>query len=225
MRYRESKQSKWYKTGAIFFIGYGLVYLLVFIKRLFFSDLTIDGISSLYMHDLESSYIFSIIVGTIIFMFVYNKLQLRQKERILFDQLPNLFMLRMILYTCLYFLIILSLLGIHLVVTTMFIHKTGGSLNLSYTLFYWAVVILSVNRISQFFKIESKRKKQLMILPFFLFYLIVLIMYDFEPAYQLVFQFIGNGLVILMLGMYLVEKYLNKHNKSRGKEKDPSEIE
>ncbi|WLD94092.1 hypothetical protein [Alkalihalobacillus sp. AL-G] len=215
MQKQETRETLWYKTGAIFFIGYGLVYLLVFIKRLFFSSITIDNIASLYMHDLESSFIFSIIGGTIVFMFVYNKLQLRQKDRNLFEQLPNLFMLRMILYTCIYFMIILTLLGVHLIFTTIVIHQTGGSINLSYSLFYWAVVILSIDRVCHFINMDSKRLRMLLILPFLLFYLTVLIMYQFDPAYQLVFQFIGNGLIILMLGLYLVEKYLITRNEER----------
>ncbi|MCF6136197.1 hypothetical protein [Pseudalkalibacillus berkeleyi] len=203
----EKSGPKWNKFAATFFIGYGIVYLIVFVKKLFFSSLTIEDISSLYLRDLDSSYIFSIIAGTIIFMFGYGKLQLRHKERILFDQLPNLFMLRMILYTCLYFLIILSLLGIHLIFTTLFIQRTGGSLNLSYSLFYWAVVFLVVDRVSSFFLIVKRRTKQLIFLPFILFYFGVLIVFKFQPSYQLVFQFIGNGLVMLMFGLLLVEKY------------------
>ncbi len=207
MHMKEKGGPKWYKFASIFFIGYGIMYLLIFIKKLFFSSLTIEDISRLYLYDLEASFIFSIIAGTIIFMFVYTKLQLRHKKRILFDQLPNLFMLRMILYICLYFLIILILLGVYMIFTTLFIQRTGGSLNLSYSVYYWAVVFLFVDRIASFFLVEKIRTKQLILLPFLIFYLGVLIGFKFQTTYQLVFQFMGNGLVMLMFGLLLVERY------------------
>ncbi|WP_261130165.1 hypothetical protein [Bacillus sp. Marseille-Q3570] len=210
---KETTGPQWFKLASIFFIGYGMVYLLVFIRRLFFSDLTIEDISSLYLYDLESSYIFGIIAGTIVFMFVYGKLQLRYKERLLFDQLPNLFMIRMILYICIYFMIILTLLGIHLIFSTLFVQTTGGSLSLSYSLFYWAVVILLYERLKNFFIIDKKSTKRLIIVPFIVFYIGVLIFFKFKPSYQLVFQFIGNGLVLLMFGLYLVEKHLTRRKK------------
>ncbi|MGM7700176.1 hypothetical protein ACSVDE_00555 [Pseudalkalibacillus sp. Hm43] len=207
MHKKEKGGPKWYKFASIFFIGYGIMYLVIFIKKLFFSSLTIEDISRLYLYDLEASFIFSIIAGTIIFMFVYTKLQLRHKQRILFDQLPNLFMLRMILYICLYFLIILILLGLYMIFTTLFIQRTGGSLNLSYSVYYWAVVFLFVDRLASFFLIDKVRTKQLILLPFLIFYLGVLIGFKFQTTYQLVFQFMGNGLVMLMFGLLLVERY------------------
>lgn len=217
---------QWYKFASIFFIGYGIMYLLIFMKKLFFSSLTIEDISRLYLYDLEASFIFSIIAGTIIFMFVYTKLQLRHKERILFDQLPNLFMLRMILYTCLYFLIILMLLGLYMIFSTLFIQRTGGSLNLSYSVYYWAVVFLFVDRIASFFLIDKARTKQLIFLPFILFYLGVLIGFKFQPAYQLVFQFMGNGIVMLMFGLLLVERYrIYRNNNNVEKDPEPAENE
>ncbi|MCF6411063.1 hypothetical protein [Pseudalkalibacillus salsuginis] len=210
---QDSHGPQWFKFASIFFIGYGIVYLIVFFKRLFFSDLTIDSIASLYLYDLESSYIFSIIAGTIVFMFLYAKLRLWQKERLLFDQLPNLFMIRMILYICIYFMVILTLLGIHLIFSTLFVQQTGGSLNLSYSLFYWAVVVLLYERLKNFFAIEKKSMKRLIFVPFIVFYVAVLIFFKFQTSYQLVFQFIGNGLVLLMFGLYLVEKHLKRRKK------------
>ncbi|WP_349409612.1 hypothetical protein [Pseudalkalibacillus sp. SCS-8] len=225
MRQKEMSGPQWYKFASIFFIGYGIVYLLVFIKKLFFSSLSIEDISRLYLHDLDASFIFSIIAGTIIFMFTYTKLQLRHKKRLLFNQLPNLFMLRMILYTFIYFMIILTLLGIHLIFTTLFIKHTGGSLNLSYSLFYWAVAFLTVDRLASFFLITRTRTKQLIFLPFILFYIGVLIVFKFQPAYQLVFQFIGNGLVMLMFGLLLVERYQSHRNKKATEEEEDEDEE
>ncbi len=222
LKKQDSNGPQWFKFASIFFIGYGIVYLIVFFKRLFFSDLTIDSIASLYLYDLESSYIFSIIAGTIVFMFLYAKLRLWQKERLLFDQLPNLFMIRMILYICIYFMVILTLLGIHLIFSTLFVQRTGGSLNLSYSLFYWAVVVLLYERLKNFFAIEKKSMKRLIFVPFIVFYVAVLIFFKFQTSYQLVFQFIGNGLVLLMFGLYLVEKHL-KRRKTLQSEKEERE--
>lgn len=201
---------------CIFYVTYGFLYLLNFF-RLFFSyknhrSYSEEHIIQIIKYGVESPNVITISIGIVFFLFIYNlgfSAWLKSRKKILFGK--NRLIYRLVLYFIMILVLssIISFLGLSI---SKYINVNFGlALDSFYFWFYWAAMIPGVHALLKLFEVKKKTIKVLLYLIFILAFGLSFLYYRYDVALQLLFQHIGNSLVLISFGVHIYAEYFMKN--------------